>query len=142
MQSGHQPIKGGFRMLGVSIELMGAGPREAMGCAVCDATDGLTLMHAELSGSPFAVRLCRAHADRMARKMRELVSAMRAEHANSSPMGSRRLRDGEALADIREWAHAAGYPVSSGGSVSPRVIAAYRQAQGEPKIDADADAVG
>ena len=128
-------------MLGLSIDVAGAGPRDAMGCAVCDSTEGLTLMQAELSGSPFSVRLCRAHGDRMARKLREHIRAMRLEHASSPVSGSRRLREGEALADIREWAHAAGYPVSSGGSVSPRVIAAYRAAHGNHAIEsADADA--
>lgn len=53
---------------------------------------------------------------------------MRAEHAAPAMLNGRRLRDGEALDVIREWAQAGGYPVSKRGSISQSILDAYRDA--------------
>ena len=74
------------------------------------------------------VALCTEHAGVVAATIAATLARLRAQHADTAVLRGRRLRDGEALDVIRAWARHAGYPVSSGGSVSPRIIAAYRDA--------------
>lgn len=87
-------------------------------------------MRVRVEGTAAAVHalLCRDHTNRLARNMTAHLARMRAENADVASLHGRRLRDGEALDVIREWARTAGYPVSTSGSVSSRIVAAYREA--------------
>ena len=103
-----------------------AGNRRA-NCEVCGAPGGAPL-YRDAPDSELGVPLCAEHARAVAAAVATTLARLRAQHADSHVMRGRRLRDGEALDVIRAWARQAGYPVSSGGSVSPRIIAAYRDA--------------
>lgn len=95
-------------------------------CDVCGADGPLDRVH--LSGLDAV--LCCEHAERLGRQLAEHVALMRAQQADHLLLQGRRLRDGEALDVIRSWARDHGYPVSARGSVSPRILEAYRQASG------------
>lgn len=99
-------------------------------CDVCGADGPLDRVHV----LGLDAVLCSEHAARLARQMAEHVALMRAQHADLQLLQGRRLRDGEALDVIRSWARDRGYPVSARGSVSPRILEAYRQASagGDP----------
>lgn len=96
-------------------------------CEVCGA-HGSTPLYRGVAGGDLGVLLCDEHARVVAASIAATLSRLRAQHADDGILRGRRLRDGEALDVIRAWARQAGYPVSSGGSVSPRILEAYRDA--------------
>lgn len=88
-------------------------------------------------------QLCPEHASELATVAVRAIADMTARAASSRTLHGRRLLDGEALDAIRAWAVAAGYPVSTKGSVASPIIAAYRDAavirdpEPEPRIEGD-----
>lgn len=104
-----------------------AGDRRAR-CAACGSTEPLTAIHVDATPAVLETLLCQVHAVRLVHKMQEQIGRMQADHATATMLKGRRLMDGEALSVIREWARERGYPVSSSGGISPRIVAAYRDA--------------
>ena len=91
------------------------------------ASSTVRLAMGERSGT---VDLCDEHADAL-RRMVEPVLAASARRARRRPADTAvpRLRDGEDREVIRRWAHQAGLPVSSVGTISSLVLEQYRAAQ-------------
>ena len=97
-------------------------------CDACGADGQLTRVSIDGGGPSLQALLCTEHAGKLVRVLSDCLKRMRAEHARPAMLNGRRLRDGEALDVIREWAQTNGYPVSKQGSVSQSILDAYRDA--------------
>lgn len=97
-------------------------------CDACGVDGRLTRVSVDGGGPTLQSLLCTEHAGKLVRVLSDCLKQMRAEHAAPTMLNGRRLRDGEALEVIREWARAEGYPVSTRGSVSRSILDAYREA--------------
>lgn len=80
-----------------------------------------------LDGTQYEMDLSSAHADELRKMLAPYISSARREN-QSKPRQAAPARNQEA-AQIREWAKANGYNVSSRGRVNSEIIDAYRAAQ-------------
>ena len=113
------------------------GPERRRRCEVCGSTDG-TLAR-ELTGNGTAVRatLCDRHGSQLTVLVHRWLASQAARSlAGRGVQSGRRLRDGESMEAIREWAVAAGYQAAGQGSLSNSVMAAYRTAHPVDATDA------
>ncbi|MCA1713097.1 MAG: Lsr2 family protein [Actinobacteria bacterium] len=94
-------------------------------CTVCGAPGAVPVC---LPPPAAGTLLCPEHASHLSTVAVRAIAEMTAKAAGGRTLHGRRLHDGEALEAIRAWAVAAGYPVSSQGSVAAPIIAAYRDA--------------
>lgn len=81
-----------------------------------------------LDGAQFEIDLSSAHAEELRSTLSTYISAARRESQAKQRQGAPAARNQEA-AQIREWAKANGYTVSSRGRVNSEIIEAYRAAQ-------------
>ena len=105
-------------------------------CDACGVDGRLTRVSIDGGGPSLQALLCSDHAGKAVRVLSECLKQMRAENVQPGMLTGRRLRDGEALDVIREWARGKGYPVSKQGSVSQSILDAYRTATGSDGLRA------
>jgi hypothetical protein len=110
---------------GVSVRSPAPRQERRSSCSVCAAPGAVPL---QLPPPADGTLLCPRHASELASVVLDVLADMRAKEASRQTLHGRRLHDGEALAAIRAWAVAAGYPVSARGGVAAPIIAAYREA--------------
>jgi hypothetical protein len=103
-------------------------------CDACGVDGRLTRVSIDGGGPSLQALLCTEHAGQLVRALSDCLKQMQAEHAAPAMLNGRRLRDGEALDVIREWARAGGYPVSKQGSVSQGILDAYRDVGGDRRL--------
>lgn len=81
-----------------------------------------------LDGTQYEIDLSSAHAEELRGALSSYVTAARRESQPKQRQSAPAARNQEA-AQIREWAKANGYNVSSRGRVNSEIIEAYRAAQ-------------
>lgn len=103
---------------------------ECLSCAETGATvlagSTVRLAMGDRSGT---VDLCDEHLDALRSAIEPvLMASARRARRRPSDTAVPRLRDGEDREEIRRWAHQAGLPVSSVGTISSLVLEQYRAA--------------
>ncbi|GAB3553074.1 Lsr2 family protein [Arthrobacter tumbae] len=82
-----------------------------------------------LDGTQYEIDLSSAHAEELRSTLSTYVSAARRESQAKQRQGGAPAARNQEAAQIREWAKANGYSVSSRGRVNSQIIEAYRAAQ-------------
>ena len=106
-------------------------PPRRLTCGVCHRPDLPTRPVLISSGDlTVSIPLCENDAAGLMSSIDTWLAAAAASATAAAAKG-RRLREGEAVTVIREWAAENGYPVAKAGSLSQPIIAAYRRAHAQ-----------